>query len=68
MRGTSRQFHEANEYTIGVNYYFKRQNLKWQTDFGIFDGGNPSAAGVPTAGYIAGSDGYLVRTQIQLFF
>jgi hypothetical protein len=42
--------------------------LKWQTDFGIFDGGNPSAAGVPTAGYIAGSDGYLVRTQIQLFF
>jgi hypothetical protein len=63
VNGAFRQFHEANEYTIGVNWFFKRHNLKWQTDSGIYDGGNPAAAG-----YIAGSDGYLVRTQIQLFF
>jgi hypothetical protein len=68
VNGAFRQFHEADEYTIGVNYYFKRQLLKWQTDFGIYNGGNPSAAGTPVTGAIAGSDGYLIRTQIQLAF
>jgi hypothetical protein len=66
--GAFRQFHEADEYTVGVNYYFKRQLLKWQSDFGIYRGGNPSAAGLPITGAIAGSDGWLLRTQIQLFF
>ena len=68
MRGTSRQFHEANEYTIGVNYYFKRQLLKWQTDLSWYQGGNPAGGGQSPAGFIAGSDGWLLRTQIQLAF
>jgi hypothetical protein len=66
--GACRQFHEANEYTVGVNYYFRRQLLKWQTDFGYYHGGNPAGAGVSPAGFIAGSDGWLLRTQIQLAF
>jgi hypothetical protein len=68
VNGAFRQFHEANEYTIGVNYFFKRHLLKWQTDFGIYEGGNPAAGGTPIASYIPGSDGYLFRTQLQLIF
>src|SRR5205085_2949526 len=30
VRGAFQPFHQANEYTIGVNYYFKGQELKWQ--------------------------------------
>src|SRR5262249_15241454 len=63
VNGAFRQYHEANEYTVGVNYYFKRQALKWQTDFGIYEGGNPNATNAAVAGWIAGSDGYLLRTQ-----
>lgn len=63
-----REYHEANEYTVGVNYYFKRQLLKWQTDVGVYTGGNPSGNGQSAAGFIAGSDGYLFRTQLQLAF
>jgi hypothetical protein len=66
--GAFRQFHEARELAIGVNYYFKRQLLKWQTDFSIYDGGNPAGGGQSPAGFIAGSDGWLFRTQIQLAF
>src|SRR5262249_9473848 len=36
--GAFRNFHEANEYTVGVNYFFKRHLWKWQTDFSIYDG------------------------------
>ncbi len=68
VNGAFRQFHEADEYTVGINYYFKRQQLKWQTDFGIYNGGNPAAGGTSIAGYIAGLDGYLIRTQFQLMF
>jgi hypothetical protein len=68
VNGAFRNFHEANEYTLGINYYFKRQLLKWQTDFGIYDGGNPALNGQTIAGFIPGSDGFLLRTQIQLFF
>ncbi len=63
-----REYHEAREAGIGINYYFKRQLLKWQTDFSIYDGGNPSGGGQSAAGFIAGSDGWLVRTQLQLAF
>jgi hypothetical protein len=66
--GAFRQFHEANEYAVGFNYFWKRQLLKWQTDFSWYDGGNPSGGGVSPAGFIAGSDGFMVRTQIQLWF
>jgi hypothetical protein len=61
-------FHEADEYGIGINYYFKRQLLKWQTDLSYYRGGNPSGGGQSPAGFIAGSDGYLFRTQLQLAF
>ncbi|HEV3115518.1 MAG TPA: hypothetical protein VGY58_00605, partial [Gemmataceae bacterium] len=63
-----RNFHEANEYTLGINYYFKRQLVKWQTDFGIYDGGNPAVGGTSLAGFIPGEDGFLLRTQFQLMF
>lgn len=63
-----RRFEEANEYTLGVNYYFKRNAWKWQTDFSIYEGGNPAGGGQSIAGFIAGVDGYMLRTQIQLFF
>ncbi len=68
VNGAFRQFHNANEYTLGVNYFFKGHLLKWQTDVGVYDGGNPAAGGVPVTGVIAGSDGFLFRTQFQMFF
>ena len=45
--------HEANEYAIGLNYYFKRQLLKWQTDVSWYTGGNPAGGGQSPAGFIA---------------
>jgi hypothetical protein len=63
-----RTYSEADEYTVGINYYFKRQQLKWQTDCGYYRGGNPASGGASPAGFIAGVDGWLLRTQIQLWF
>jgi hypothetical protein len=68
VNGAFRQFHEADEYTVGVNYFFRRHNLKWQTDFGVYQGGNPAAGGSPVACFVPGADGYLIRTQIQMLF
>ena len=68
VNGAFRNFHEADEYTLGVNYYWKRQLLKWQTDVGIVDGGNPAGSGTPIAAWIPGADGYFIRTQLQLAF
>jgi hypothetical protein len=68
VNGAFREFHESDEYTIGLNWYWKRQLLKWQTDVGIYTGGNPAGGAQSPAGFIAGSDGYMVRTQIQLAF
>jgi hypothetical protein len=66
--GAFRQFHEADEYAVGFNYFFKGQLLKWSTDFSWYQGGNPAGGGVSPAGFIAGQDGWLLRTQIQLAF
>jgi hypothetical protein len=67
--GAFTHFHEANEYAVGVNYYFKRQLLKWQTDFSIYQGGNPvGTAGQSIGTFVGGLDGYGVRTQLQLAF
>jgi hypothetical protein len=60
--------HEADEWAVGVNYYFYRQLVKWQTDFSVYQGGNPASGGQSPAGYIPGVDGWLVRTQIQVAF
>jgi hypothetical protein len=68
INGAFTNFHEAREFAIGVNRYWKGQLLKWQTDFSIYDGGNPAGGGQSAAGFIAGSDGWLLRTQITLAF
>jgi hypothetical protein len=61
-------FKAAYEYSLGFNYYWKRQLLKWQTDVSYYQGGNPAGGGVSPAGFIAGVDGWMVRSQIQLAF
>jgi hypothetical protein len=67
--GAFTHFHEANEYTVGVNYYFRRQLLKWLTDFSVYTGGNPvSPTGQSLAGFLGGLDGYGLRSQLQLAF
>jgi hypothetical protein len=63
-----RGYHDSQELAFGVNYFFKRQLVKWQTDFGIYHGGNPAANGQSPAGYIPGVDGWMVRTQVQFAF
>jgi hypothetical protein len=63
-----RRFQEADEYTVGLNYYLRGEQLKWQTDFGVYRGGNPAGNGQPMGGFLSGVDGWLVRTQIQLWF
>jgi hypothetical protein len=66
--GAFRNFAEVNEFAVGINYYFYRQMVKWQTDFSIYRGGNPAQGGAMYAGFIPGVDGWLVRTQVQLAF
>jgi hypothetical protein len=66
--GAFRNFAEANEYAIGINYYFRRHLVKWQTDLSWYNGGNDAAGGQSAAGFIPGVDGYMVRTQVQLAF
>lgn len=66
--GAFHNFHEATEWAGGFNYYFKRNFLKWSTDVSWYHGGNPAAGGASPAGFIAGVDGWLLRTQLQLWF
>jgi hypothetical protein len=63
-----RHFSEAQEYAVGINYYWKGQQLKWQTDLSFYNGGNPAAGGQSPAGFIPGVDGWMVRSQIQFAF
>jgi hypothetical protein len=64
-----KEFAEANEYAVGLNYYFYRHMVKWQTDFSVYTGsGNPSQGGQSPAGFIPGVNGYMIRSQIQLQF
>jgi hypothetical protein len=66
--GAFTNFHEADEYAIGFNYFFHRELVKWTTDVGLYQGGNPAGGGQSAAGFIAGVDGWLLRTQIQVAF
>jgi hypothetical protein len=66
--GAFSHFHEADEYTIGFNYFFHGELLKWTTDVGLYTGGNPAGAGASAAGFIPGVDGWLLRTQFQIVF
>src|SRR5439155_19379938 len=63
-----REYQEAQEFAVGVNYYFKGHGVKWQTDLGFYNGGNPSANGQAAAGFIPGVDGWLIRSQFQVSF
>ncbi len=66
--GAFRNFHQATEIACGFNYFFYGQLVKWSSDFSVYQGGNPAAGGASPAGYIAGVDGWMVRTQLQLAF
>lgn len=66
--GAFQRYQTAYEYAVGVNYYWKRQLLKWQTDFSVYQGGNPAAGGASAAGFEPGVDGWQIRTQLQLAF
>jgi hypothetical protein len=66
--GAFRNFHEAREIAIGMNYFFYGQLVKWSSDFSVYRGGNPAAGGASPAGFMPGVDGWLVRTQLQLAF
>jgi hypothetical protein len=66
--GAFTHFHEADEYTCGFNYYFRRHLVKWQTDVGVYQGGNPAGGGASAAGFIPGVDGWLLRSELQLAF
>jgi hypothetical protein len=55
-----------DEYTLGLNYFMHRHQLKWQTDVGVYEGGNPASASA--AGFQTNRDGMLFRTQLQLAF
>lgn len=68
VNGAFRHYSEADEYAVGVNYFFKRHQMKWQTDFSWYTGGNPAAGGQSAAGFIPGVDGWMVRSQFQLAF
>ncbi|OYV89087.1 MAG: hypothetical protein B7Z73_07270 [Planctomycetia bacterium 21-64-5] len=68
IAGAFSHFHTANEIAVGFNYFYFGQMAKWSTDFSIYQGGNPAAGGASPAGYIAGVDGWLLRTQLQVAF
>ncbi len=66
--GAFTHFHEADEYTVGVTWFFRRELVKWQTDLGLYQGGNPAGGGASAAGFIPGVDGWLLRSELQLAF
>jgi hypothetical protein len=68
INGAFTNYHEADEFAIGFNVYWRREQLKWQTDFSVYNGGNPAGGGASPAGFIPGLDGWMIRTQIQLWF
>ena len=68
INGAFTHFHQASEIAFGFNYYFYGQLVKWSTDFDIYQGGNPAAGSTSPAGYTAGVDGWMVRTQLQVAF
>jgi hypothetical protein len=68
VNGAFRHYHVAQEIAVGTNVFFYGEKVKWQTDVGLYTGGNPASNGQSPAGYIPGVNGYMVRTQVQLAF
>ncbi len=68
VNGAFTHFHTSQEIAVGLNVFFYGEQVKWQTDVGTYTGGNPAANGMAPAGYLPGVNGYMVRTQLQLFF
>ncbi len=68
VNGAFSNFQQADEVAFGVNYYFRRQLVKWQNDIGFYHGGNPASNGQSNAGFIPGVDGWMFRSQVQLAF
>jgi hypothetical protein len=66
--GAFRRFQSAQEWAAGFNYFFYGQLLKWSTDVNWYRGGNPASGGASPGGFIAGVDGWMVRTQLQMAF
>jgi hypothetical protein len=63
-----REFHQSNELQLGFNYYWRRQQLKWQSDIGYYMGGNPASGFQAASTWIPGVDGWLLRTQLTFMF
>ena len=66
--GAFTHYNQADEYAVGVNWFFYRELVKWQTDFSLYSGGNPASGGQSPAGFIPGVDGWMIRSQIQFAF
>ncbi len=60
--------HLSQEIAVGTNWFFYGERVKWQTDVGLYTGGNPASNGQSPAGYLPGVDGFMVRTQVQFSF
>jgi hypothetical protein len=68
VNGAFTHYHVSQEIAVGVNVFFFGEKVKWQTDVGLYTGGNPAVNGQSPAGYLPGVDGYMVRTQVQFSF
>ncbi len=68
VNGAFEHYHPSQEIAMGINYFFYGEKVKWQTDFGVYTGGNPAVNGQSPAGYIPGVNGYMVRSQVQFSF
>ena len=68
QRAPSASTNRPTSTRVGVNYFFYRELVKWQTDISFYQGGNPASGGQSPAGFIPGVDGYMLRTQIQFSF
>jgi hypothetical protein len=68
VNGAFEHFHPSQEIAMGINYFFYGEKVKWQTDFGVYTGGNPAVNGQSPAGYIPGVNGYMLRSQVQFSF
>jgi hypothetical protein len=61
-------YHMAQEFGGGFNYYWFGQLVKWTTDCLYYRGGNPAGNEQAPGGDIPGVNGWLFRTQIQIAF